>query len=237
MIDLKSAKARSSITQMEARGYIGHRDLTSYSKAVKTNLKLLKDDNAMNRTIAAAMLKYRINKAEVCEALLLQLDRETALYTRMQICDTLASGDSTTARHLFKYLGKVGANQYNSLPSRISEKTSYPLPRDIVARTLGCMDKSILQPMMKELNKATVSEARELIDAVGYMCSKNDINKRLIYRHLSGYIEIHTDDVCRWKTLIAYGYLKPESLKELEKIASTTLNPIFKAEALKAIAK
>ena len=81
------------------------------------------------------------------------------------------------------YLAKIGKNQYKELPSEPSRKKSYPLPRDIIARTLAKMDTSIMPFLMKVLKEDDLSKISEVIDAI------NDENN-ILYKEAERSINI-----------------------------------------------
>lgn len=225
----------SSRNDLERRGYIDHLDLHNYSKSLKTNLMLLHDKIATNRSIGASRLVYHLSKLEVIENLLLQLDKEKALYTRLAICNTLAQGNQRCARVMISYLGKIGNNQYQSLPAKISKKKSFPLPRDIVARTLGRMDPKCIRVFLKELPTCSLLQARELIDAIGYMVFNMDIDKKMVFKALYAFDKTNTDNIIKWKLIQVYGWLQPYSIHTLNEIQED--DGILFLEAQKALKK
>lgn len=123
------------------------------------------------RSGAAINLRPFVNEA--AEELLLQLSKEKCLYTRIAICESLQEGDKGTAERMTKYLGKIGNNQYKSLPLKVSGKKSFPLPRDIIARSLGKMDRSVFPVLMKTLEQGTKVQVQEALDAVGFIVFYN----------------------------------------------------------------
>lgn len=220
MINLKSAKPRSSISDLEKRGYIQHLDFASTaSKSAKKNLAMLKSESALDRSIAAKMLQFKIDRSEVVKALLLHLEKEDALYTRLEICDTLALSGPEGAQIMMDYLGKIGDNQYCSLPKRISKKASYPLPRDIVARTMGKMERNCIQVLLEGLKTNDLNKLRELIDGIGYLCSRENCNKNKVFRALKSCYDRTDDEIVRWKIVIAYRTVKPYSINELKMLS------------------
>ena len=52
---------------------------------------------------------------------------------------------------MVEYLGQIGNNQHTVLPTNGFNKKSYPLPRDIIARTLAHMKEDILPVLMDVL--------------------------------------------------------------------------------------
>ncbi len=67
-------------------------------------------------------------------------------------------------------IGHIGNNQYRVPPDKVSAKKSFPLPRDIIARSLGRMDISVFPALQRCLKESSCREQiSELLDAVGYM--------------------------------------------------------------------
>lgn len=69
----------------------------------------------------------------------------------LKICNTLEKGNLKTAEQMIPYLGRIGHNQHLCLLNKVLKKSSYPLPRDIIARSLGKMDGTILPALLKVL--------------------------------------------------------------------------------------
>lgn len=154
------------------------------------------------RSAAAVGLRKYANEA--VHELLQQLKKETCLYTRIAICETLETGNCETARCMCEYLGKVGNNQHKKLPEKVSEKKSFPLARDIIARSLGRMDLSIFSILMEVLETGSTMQISEVLDAIGYMVfyhrelATEDICKQLIVT-VSMYKE---NEVLLWKLIL-----------------------------------
>lgn len=71
--------------------------------------------------------KCRSNQPEkdveqAADELLQQLEKEKCLYTRIAICETLEAGDQRTAEKMALYLGRIGTNQYKTVPETVSAK-------------------------------------------------------------------------------------------------------------------
>ena len=123
---------------------------------MKKRILLLSHETAWIRSAAAISLKKDVEQA--ADELLQQLEKEKCLYTRIAICETLEAGDQRTAEKMALYLGRIGTNQYKTVPETVSAKKSYPLPRDIIARCMGKMNPCTASVL--------VSEA---LDAIGFM--------------------------------------------------------------------
>lgn len=77
---------------------------------------------------------------------------------------------------MFEYLGKIGNNQHKVLPSNGFNKNNYPLPRDIIARTLAHMNEVILPELLDVLKSNNILAIREVIDAIGFICFYHKIH-------------------------------------------------------------
>lgn len=55
------------------------------------------------------------------------------------------------------------------LSDKVSKKISYPLPRDIIARSLAKMDRSILPVLIEVLRSENETKISEVIDAIGFL--------------------------------------------------------------------
>lgn len=101
------------------------------------------------------------------------LSNEKSLYTKIELCKSLEKGNEFTANLMCKNIGDIGKNQHKS-PKKPSKKNSYPLPRDIIARTLSKMDKSIINILISNLNDNNNElKISELLDAIGFLTFYN----------------------------------------------------------------
>ena len=127
---------KSTEEQLRKRGKASSDDIEELSSLeVKKRILLLSHETAWIRSAAAISLKKDVEQA--ADELLQQLEKEKCLYTRIAICETLEAGDQRTAEKMALYLGRIGTNQYKTVPETVSAKKSYPLPRDIIARCMG----------------------------------------------------------------------------------------------------
>src|SRR5512133_143261 len=90
-------------------------------------IALLDDVDAQKRTTAARLLGSRKCLFAI-PYLCAHLPVETALYTRLAICETLAAFGEPVLPGLIELLGKIGNNRHEALPERGFFKKSYPLP-------------------------------------------------------------------------------------------------------------
>lgn len=119
------------------------------------------------------------------EEILQKIAEEKNLLTRLDLCKVLQQGDEETALLIVKHLGEIGSNQYvkEKLPLFGILKKTYPLPRDVLARTLGKMNPCVFSVIklafqyyaksMEEDVTLEDSALSELLDAAGYMVFSN----------------------------------------------------------------
>lgn len=175
---MHNGKMKSNNEQLKNRGYlpVGFEKAYSHISYVE-KLELLKSNIATDRTLGARLLSQEISAvAELIQALKV----EKKLYPKIEICNALISIGAPAVKPLIKELGAIGNNQYTSIPEKEFGKNNYPLPHDIVARTLAFMG----EPSLPELLNAVENEKQlsEAIDAVGYICFYNPHPE--VYSHL-----------------------------------------------------
>ncbi|MFQ8705099.1 MAG: hypothetical protein ACLR9T_03475 [Thomasclavelia sp.] len=160
---------KSNPETLRKRGFITSIEAQSFFLYSKEELfKLLGDKQAVNRTAALCVLKKIISINELDEILLKMLTKEKALYTKLEICNILATGNALTIERMIPYVGKIGGNQYHNIAKKVSMKKSYPLPRDIIARTMAKMDSRYFESILENLHCKNDLVVAEIIDAVGW---------------------------------------------------------------------
>ncbi len=167
---------KSSSDKLKSRGYINNLDLSEYSTFPVEKLYLLADSKkAFKRTIAFHLLALRvdINEKRFVTLLLSSLNKEKALYTKIEICNILEKGNKETCLMITEYLGKIGDNQHKTIPENVSKKNSFPLPRDIVARILGRMNPECIDVLLDVLRCKDMERISEDLDAIGFMIFYN----------------------------------------------------------------
>ena len=136
---------------------------------------------------------------------------EKALYTKIEICNALSKSGQDGVIQMIPLLGSIKNKQYTCLPTRVSKKKSFPLPRDIIARTIGRMDISVLPTLLNIYSDCTQIQKRELLDAIGYLLFTNNYKDILIYEKLKYCFEYEDDEVIKWKIVIIFTFLLPYS--------------------------
>ena len=159
---------KSTENQLKNRGMASQEDIDAFfTLSLEELLVKLHDKQPWTRSAAATNLVKYVDEA--AGDLLQQLSVEKSLYTRIAICESLEKGNTQTALKMTEYLGEIGNNQYKELPNKVSAKKSFPLPRDIIARSLGRMDIANYPAMEKVLENGNVKRISEALDGIGYM--------------------------------------------------------------------
>lgn len=214
---------KSSEEQLRRRGFADERDyqrLRDFSD--EQLLKKMYAGNPSERTAAIALLSEL--DEERTHRLLTQLAQEKALYTRLAICQRLEKGNVQTAVIMLDYLGKIGSNQYTEIPTEVSKKKSYPLPRDLVARSLGKMTPAIIETLMTALDQLSIYQLSELIDAIGFLIFYHpELATEENCDKIIQLIEKNDEELIRWKALICLSAFPCSNSKRiLEKYAQRT---------------
>ncbi len=167
----------TSASKRKERGEIAQADINSFLLMSTDELLCkLRSPTPAIRTCAATVLGNH-KKSEVVAALCQQLKIEKKLYCRIAISDSLANIGPLSIQPLLVLLGKVGQNQETGVPKNGFNKISYPLPRDIAARTLSRMGVSILPEIFRFLeNERQPFEVEQAIDIIGHIVYTDQLN-------------------------------------------------------------
>lgn len=231
---------KSSIEQLKRRGYITTEDVESHMNYTKSEwLEMIHSKEAYQRTIAVKLLSEKSDiDDEMMQLFLQRLTQEKKLYTKIELCDALAKGGISSAKLMVHYLGQIGNNQHQALPTKAFNKNSYPLPRDIIARTLAHMNPDILPTLVDVLQTNRLSAIREVVDAIGFMCFYNNLHTNsqisdALMLCLKNYAH---DDLVRWKLVRSFeSFDDSDVILTLVNIEQNDSEQIIKAEARRSL--
>jgi HEAT repeat protein len=220
------------VKDKDKRGFVAAGDEMGY--LLKTNdelLELLKSQVAIERTIGARVLGHRGH--EFAEFLFTALESEQKLYPRIEICNALTKFGAYSVNGLVKRLGKIGKNQHRIPAIEPFKKKSYPLPRDIAARTLIRIGPIALPALCEVLKADNPSEISEAIDAIGFICYPGG-QYNYLKPLMDCYNTFKSNDLVRWKIIRAMSAF-PASRKFLEIQLPFESNPAIKQEIERSI--
>ncbi|GAB6610336.1 MULTISPECIES: HEAT repeat domain-containing protein [Bacillus] len=231
---------KSSDSQLKSRGKITSKDLQQYSNHTQIELfEMLKSKEAFKRTIAVNILSEKYDLTDDLIRLFLHtLKQEKKLYTKIELCDALSKGNVQSAKIMVEYLGQIGNNQHIVLPTNGFNKKSYPLPRDIIARTLAHMKEEIIPVLMDVLKTNNIPAIREAIDAIGFICFYNKIhsNTQIIDALILCLGNNFNDNIIRWKLVRAFeSFNDINVIKTLVEIEQNDSQLVIRNEAKRSL--
>lgn len=237
---MRGNKMKSSDSQLKSRGKITSKDLQQYSNHTQIELfEMLKSKEAFKRTIAVNILSEKYDLTDDLIRLFLHtLKQEKKLYTKIELCDALSKGNVQSAKIMVEYLGQIGNNQHIVLPTNGFNKKSYPLPRDIIARTLAHMKEEIIPVLMDVLKTNNIPAIREAIDAIGFICFYNKIhsNTQIIDALILCLGNNFNDNIIRWKLVRAFeSFNDINVIKTLVEIEQNDSQLVIRNEAKRSL--
>lgn len=165
-------------------------------------IELLNSGLATERTIAVKLLnKYKNDY--ILDILINSLIKEKKLYTKITLSEEIAAYGKDASKKLIQYLGIIGENQHKKLPDKPFNKKNYPLPRDIIARTICKIGVPALEDLNNCLIKGSYEQCLEAVDAVGFISYyNNDITS---FNNLTALLEKYeNDNVVVWKIIRSF---------------------------------
>ncbi len=161
----------------------------------------MKSKVSIERTIAARLLE-NYKDEETITFLIESLIIEKKLYTKIAITESISLSGEKASPPLIKYLGRIGSNQHKVLPDKPFNKNNYPLPRDIIARTICKIGVPALNQLKKCLHNGEYGQIIEAIDAIGFISYYNN-NDECFSDIMELFIKYKNDDLMIWKLLRA----------------------------------
>jgi len=158
------------------RGEVNEADITHFGSFDEPELLfLLHSKIPVERSCAAIHLRKYQNPT-VVDKLCHQLSIEKKLYTKIVLCETLAECAYLSIEPLIGLLGQIVKNQETEIPETGFYKVSYPLPRDIAARTICRLGIVAILPLENFIKSSKDMNAlAQAIDAYGHIVYSNKI--------------------------------------------------------------
>lgn len=225
-----------------SRGRIAEADLRAYAHLNPDALvSLAGSTTAAERTIAVRLLStyFPPDARPWLDLLLDMLAKEKSLYTRLAICDALAQGGLPAAARMLPQLGRIGHNQHKTVPPAPSKKASFPLPRDLIARTLGRMGADVLPFLVASLPEAMPPQLPELLDAIGYLATRHAGHAQVdgpAIRILDVYHAYPENALVRWKCVLCLSaFPTPASQAFLRRLIHDEPDGALRREAARSL--
>lgn len=238
-IQMKSQKS-----QLRGRGFLSAEDFESFvNLSTPDQIRLLESDDAVERSAAVRLLSQsaQTDRSSMNRLFAERLTRETKLYTKIELCEALQTGGEETAHILIPMLGAIGKNQHKQPAQEAFKKSSYPLPRDIVARILARLDPVVLPALTAVIHDGSRAQSVEVIDAVGFMCFYSSVaskDRRSVLHALIKKLRASpSDELMQWKIVRALeSFNHPNSLTVLRDFIDEGLAPAIRQEAQRSLA-
>ena len=221
---------KSTRSQLKNRGMASPEEIAACASLPWDQLvEELRSPDPCRRTAAARCMDPNSKSAAVL--LLEQLAQEKCLYTRLAICETLEKGTEETAEKMLPWLGRIGKNQYKALPDKVSAKKSFPLPRDLIARSLARMDMAVFPLLLQLFKTGSEQQISEALDAAGFMAFYHPAHAERILHLLHSH---SGSEIIVWKVLLCLSaFPVPEAVRVLEGYA--VRDDIFGKEAQRSL--
>ena len=189
------------------RGQISTEDLRIYNEFSTEHLiKMLDESNPQKRTIAATILGNKSDNKSII-SLCTSLKKENALYSRIAMSEALGKMGEASVPPLIKLLGQIGNNQEVELPKKYFNKKSFPLARDMAARTIIKIGKPATPYLIEVMGENDDFIMQQAIDALGGIAAKTDDRSALSVM-IDG-LEIYSEDkISLWKIIRALSGFK-----------------------------
>lgn len=154
----------------KSRGEITKTDLIPYQHLDEDGLHhLLNSDIPLQRTCAAKLLaNFDTEKTVTCLCQRLRLEKK--LYSKIAITESLVKLQDKSFPFLLEMLGEIGTNQEKEIPQKGFLKKSYPLPRDIAARTLCRFGDNVFENLLIYISSPkSVFALEQALDVIGHI--------------------------------------------------------------------
>ena len=220
----------------KTRGFTSNEDDSRFEALSDLQLiELLSDKTPAARTSSAKILESRKCK-EAIRPLCNALKKEKVLYSKIAICSALSAMGEEAAEELIPLLGKIGRNRHEKLPDTGFYKSSYPLPRDIAARTIIRIGPPALKCLKNVLLKGERNSVLEAVDTIGHI-SFYYKNTSLENDLVELYNKSRNDILLRWKILRAFqGFSSANVFAILKDVILNGDIPALRWEAFRSIA-
>lgn len=220
----------------ESRGEISDVFLESFiNLEVEDLIHGLYSPDPCIRTASAGILGKR-KDASAVEDLCKCIKVEKSLYSRISMSEALGAIGTPSLKKLLNLVGKVGKNQHHKLPGNLFRKWNYPLPRDIIIRTIVKIGQPALELLNLELKTSKdIHYLSEIIDAVGYISFYSGDTRSYKYI-MEVYNKFKGNKVIVWKIIRALqAYNISESLIFLKKVLIDSNCPEHRWESARSL--
>lgn len=218
------------------RGQISSEDILPFiDSSIESLIEMINSDNPPERTISAVLLGNRRDKI-VIEPLCAALKNEKSLYSRIAMSEALSKMGEPAVPPLIKLLGEIGKNQETELPTKYFKKKSFPLVRDMAARTLVNIGKQATPHLITVMENDNELKVQQAIDALGGIAAKTD-DKRALPALIKYFGISSNEKITFWKIVRSLSGFKNDinTIKPLILVLKGDYDPPLIWEALRSL--
>ncbi len=218
----------------QKRGQVSAAEVKQYEDVSVAELgSLLNSAEPKKRTIAATLIGNK-KILDMIPRLCHSISREKSLYPRIAISEALGKMGEPAVIPLISLLGKIGANQEKELPQKYFAKKSFPLARDLAARTLVKIGTPAIPYLTAKITTGTEFEIQQALDAIGGIVSRTS-DYRPLPVLLQALTDYSTNDITFWKLVRTLSVFKSnEVIGPLIKMLTHT-QPSIRWEAARSL--
>jgi hypothetical protein len=233
---LKSGKRmKSTAQQLKSRGFITARELAVCGKKDETAIIALLHNSVPWKRTAGVKMLAAFHKEKHIPYLCNLLENEKKLYTKLAISQALEGYGAAAIKYLLPLLGRIGKNQHKTVKLVDLNKSSFPLPRDIVARILIRIGPVCLAELENVLESGSVYQISEAIDAIGHI-ARHFLDRRSEPKLFTLLEKYKKNDLLTWKIIRAFQSFPSNRVRLfLSELIRTSDNCIFIAEAKRSL--
>lgn len=220
------------------RGQISSEDILPFvDYSIESLIEMITSDNPQERTISAVLLGDIGDKTAIepiCDA----LKNEKSLYSRIAMSKALSKMGELAIPSLIKLLGEIGKNQETDLPTKYFKKKSFPLVRDMAARTLVNIGNPATPYLITFMGNDNEFKVQQAIDALGGIAAKTG-DKRALPVLIKYFFTGSNEKITFWKIVRSLGGFKNDekAIKPLTLVLNGDYDPPIIWEALRSLGK
>jgi HEAT repeat protein len=217
------------------RGQVTREEIDRYTQLSTGELAgLLGSALPRERTLAATIIGQK-KLAGLIPSLCQALAGEKQLYCRMAMAEALGKMGKQAVKPLVELLGKIGSNQERALPVNYFNKKSYPLARDIAARTLTKIGRPAIPALLEKIGSSSEFAAQQALDALGGIADRTG-DYSALPTIITALGRCQDSAITTWKIVRALsGFKTPAAIEPLISLALRRPEAAIRWEAIRSL--
>lgn len=224
---------KSTTEQLIKRGFLSEIDYNNLLTSEMNISEYIDNTKAVYRTCAYRILKRSPNN-KYLELICERLKFEKALYSKIELCECIVEYGNDAILYLDKLIGVIGNNQHKAIGNYDLNKKSFPLPRDIAARTMIRMGVCVLKYYKSRLSEYEDKQLSEIIDVIGHI-SFTTGDQTLSDDLITEYNKRNSNTLIKWKIIKSFQSFDNRQIKNNLLIEQNSSNEIIAKEAQRSL--